>query len=59
MGIFDINYTLLLKFVIFKSNCEGKYKIFWNIQKYFILQMKISNFINYFTTCVQDAFTLH
>ncbi len=42
-----------------KKNCEGKYKIFWNIQKYFILQMKISNFINFYTTCVEVAFTLH
>jgi hypothetical protein len=46
-----------IKFCNFQKTCEGKYKIFYNIQKYSILQ--ISNFINYFTTCVEVAFTLH
>jgi len=33
-----------------KKICEGKYIVSWNIQEYFLLDMKNSNFINYNTS---------
>jgi hypothetical protein len=65
LGIFDVNYVICRKFVnseilFFKEqNCVKKNAIFWKIQEYFILDMKISKSINYCKNLRGSAFAVH
>ncbi len=65
LGIFDINIIceifIIFRFTFFKE-VFWKYINFWNIQKCFNLDMKISKFINYSTnmcwSCLCNCATL-
>ncbi len=45
----SLSLIILLTKKIQKKFCEGKYVVFQNIEDYFILEMKISKFIDYST----------
>jgi hypothetical protein len=57
-GIFEINY-IICKFFFKEQNCVKENTIFWKIQEYFILDIKISKSINYCTNMCGSAFALH
>jgi len=65
LGIFYISYIICKLFVNFKiitfkeQNCVKKNAIFWKIQEYFILDMKISKSLNYCTNMCGNVFALH